>query len=298
MAYGLPGNAAAGGRQDLVGVLEGVGAFEAVLVGDVYVVQVYVRLPDGALAHLARYELGGVAGVVLAVLVFFEDEGLDLAVFDVAGPDDDEVGEGGVADPTLLAVQDPSVPVAPGCCFQHHGVGAVIRLRQAPGPYLLHPRHLGQPPPLLLLGPEDGHGPHREPGMDAEERVKAPVPPRHLDGDEPGSDLAHAGTAVLLDGGARYVQSRNLGHELERELGLLPVLVYDRDDLGVGEGPDPVPDLSLLIGEQLVEQVVVGPQRPGYVSDHCFLLVWASPNPNSIGPQTFTQTYYPCYYQN
>src|SRR5215203_1724924 len=141
MAYGLPGNAAAGGRQDLVGVLEGVGAFEAVLVGDVYVVQVYVRLPDGALAHLARYELGGVAGLVLAVLIFFEDEGLDLAVFDVAGPDDDEVGEGGVADPTFLPVEDPTVPVAAGRGLEHNGVRAVVGLRQAPGSDLLHPRH-------------------------------------------------------------------------------------------------------------------------------------------------------------
>ena len=260
MPYGLPGDAAAGGGEDLVGVLEGVGAFEAVLVGDVHVFEVYVRLPDGAFAHLAFYELGGVAGVVRAVLVFFEDEGFDLAVLYVAGPDDDEVGEGGVADPTLLPVQDPTVPVAAGRGLEHHGVRAVVGLRQAPGPDLLHPRHLRQPAPLLLLGTADGHGPHREPGMDPEERVQAPVTPRHLYGDEPRRDLAHARTSVLLDGGARDVQLGDLGHQLERELGLLPVVVYDRDDLGVGEGPYPVPDLPLLIREQLVEQVVVGPQ--------------------------------------
>ena len=50
---------------------------------------------------------------MLAVLVFFEDEGFDLPVLYVAGPDYYEVGEGGVADPTLLAVDDPAIPVAP-----------------------------------------------------------------------------------------------------------------------------------------------------------------------------------------
>jgi hypothetical protein len=188
--------------------------------------------------------------------------------------------------------------MTPRCRFQHHGVRAVIWLRQAPGPDLLHPRHLRQPPLLLLLGTAYCHSPHRETGMDPEERVEAPVPPRHLDGNQPGGDLAHAGTPVPLDGGPSDVQRGDLWHELKRELGLLPVLVDDGDNLGVGEGPYSVPDLSFLLSEQLVEQVVVGPQRPGYVSDHCFLLARASPNPNSIGTQTFTQTYYSCYYQS
>ena len=42
------------------------------------------------------------------------------------------------------------------------------------------------------------------------------VPTRHLYGDEPCSDLAHARTPVLLDGSPRYVQGGDLGYELER----------------------------------------------------------------------------------
>src|SRR5215208_6206388 len=108
---------------------------------------------------------------MLTVLVFFENEGLYLPVLDVAGPDDYEVGECGVPDPTLLAVYDPFVAVTTRCCLQHYGVRSVVRLRQAPSPDLLHPRHLGEPPSFLLLGTTDRHGPHREPGMDPEERV-------------------------------------------------------------------------------------------------------------------------------
>src|SRR5215203_573376 len=150
--------------------------------------------------------------MVLAVLVFLEHEGLYLPVLDVARPDDDEVGEGGVADPTLLAADDPRIPLAPSRGLQHHGVRPVVGLSQAPGPYLLHPRHLGEPPSFLLLGTTDRHGPHREPGMNPEECIEAPVPPRHLDRDEPGSDLAHARTPILLDGAPRYVQSGHLGY--------------------------------------------------------------------------------------
>jgi hypothetical protein len=104
--------------------------------------------------------------------------------------------------------------------------------------------------------------------MDPEECVEATVPTRHLYSDEPGSDLAHARTPVLLDGATRYVQGGDLGYELERKLGLLPVFVDYRDDLGVSESPNPVPDRTLLVSEQLVEQVVVSPQRPGDVGDH------------------------------
>src|SRR5829696_4458278 len=98
--------------------------------------------------------------MVLAVLVLLEHEGLYLPVLHVARPDDDQVGEGGVADPTLLAIYDPGIPVAAGRCLQHHRVGTVVGLRQAPGPDLLHPRHPGEPPSFLLLGTTNGHGPH------------------------------------------------------------------------------------------------------------------------------------------
>src|SRR5215204_864866 len=104
--------------------------------------------------------------------------------------------------------------------------------------------------------------------MDPEEGVEAAVPTRHLDGNEPGGDLAHARTPVLLDGAAGDVQRRDFGYKLERELCLLPVFVYNRYDLGVSERPHPVPDRTLLVSEQLVEHVVVGPQRPGHVGDH------------------------------
>src|SRR3712207_8471039 len=45
------------------------------------------------------------------VLVLLQHESLDLPVLDVARPDDDDVGEGGVADPAFFPVQHPLVAV-------------------------------------------------------------------------------------------------------------------------------------------------------------------------------------------
>ena len=55
----------------------------------------------------------------------------------------------------------------------------------------------------------------------------------------------------------------DLRHQLERELGPVPVVVDDREHLGVDEGPHPVAHGAGLVGQQLVEQVVVGAGRLG-----------------------------------
>src|SRR5919202_887325 len=96
--YGLPRDHRPRRREDLVRVLEGVGPGELVLQGDADVFELHVRLPDGALAHLAGDELGGEAGGAL-----LDEVAADVALL-VAGPDYGYVGEGGVADPTLLPV--------------------------------------------------------------------------------------------------------------------------------------------------------------------------------------------------
>src|SRR5918998_1802521 len=284
--YRLPGHPTARRREHLVRVLERVGAFEPVSGRDANVLQMYVRLPHGALAHLAHYELRGVAGVVLPVLVLLQHKGLDLPVLDAARPDDDDVGEGGVADQAFLTVQPPLVAVPARRGLEHHGVGAVIRLGQAPGPDLFHPRHLREPPLLLLLRAADRHRPHREPRVDPEERVQAPVPARHLYRHEPSRKLAHPGTPVALYRATRYPQLGDLRNQLERKLSLLPVLVDHGYDLGVRERPHPVADRALLIRKQLVEQVIVGPERPGNVGDHWRSSLCEPPRtPTLTGPE-------------
>jgi hypothetical protein len=99
----------------------------------------------------------------------------------------------------------------------------------------------------------------------AVEGVQATVPAGQLDGHEARGDLAHPGAAVALYGAARDVQRGYSGDQSEGELGTLPVVVDHGDDIPVGEGAYPVPDLLLLVGQELLNEVVVGAKRSANV---------------------------------
>jgi hypothetical protein len=60
-----------------------------------------------------------------------------------------------------------------------------------------------------------------------------------------------------VDRAAGQAEHRDLGDELERELGPLPVVVGDRRDLARAEGAQPVADLAVGVGQQLVHEVEV-----------------------------------------
>src|SRR5918997_7048765 len=193
----------------------------------------------------------------LAAVFIFDHEAADLAVV-VAGPDDHQVGEGGVADPALGPVEHPLVAVAAGPGLERDRVRAVVGLGQAEGADLLHAGHGRQPAPLLLLVPEQGDRGHGEAGVDPEEGADAAVAPAQLHADQAGGHRAQPRAAVAGDGAAGQVEGGQLGHQLEGELGPLPVVVDDRDDLLVAEGPHPVADLALAVAEEFVDAVEVG----------------------------------------
>jgi hypothetical protein len=81
-----------------------------------------VCLPDGALGALAREDLGVVARCTL-----LDEEAPYPAVLG-ARPDHDHVGEGGVADPLLLPVQDVAAVAENGGRRQGAGVAPGTRL--------------------------------------------------------------------------------------------------------------------------------------------------------------------------
>src|SRR5260370_23850057 len=79
-----------------------------------------------------------------------DDETLNLIIAEVSCPDDGNIAPGSVADPPLLAVEDPSVPVA--LCGRRQaagGAGTYERLREPEPAHLLETGHWRQP--LLLL---------------------------------------------------------------------------------------------------------------------------------------------------
>src|SRR5438034_2376872 len=100
-----------------------------------------------------------------------DDKALDLVVGDIARPDDGNIAPWSVADPPLLAVEDPGVALA-FCRGQQAAARtrAHQRLGQAEAADLLEARHRRQPLLLLLLRSVDVDGAHREADVHAHER--------------------------------------------------------------------------------------------------------------------------------
>src|SRR5262249_44274793 len=91
-----------------------------------------------------------------------DDETLDLIVSDVARPDDRDVTPRRVADPALLAVEDPSVAVA----FRRRsetttGARADQRLGTSEAAVFFQSRHRLQPFLFLFFGAREIDGTHR-----------------------------------------------------------------------------------------------------------------------------------------
>src|SRR5437588_533441 len=148
---------------------------------DAQVAQADVRLPDRAERALAADHGGLVPGRRR-----LHEEALDLPVLGVARPEDDDVGDGAVADPALGAVDHVLVPAPLGAGLQGDGVGAVVGLGEGEGAEALGPGHRRQPALLLLLGAEHGDRAHRQPRLDAEEGAQAAVAAVELHVHEPG----------------------------------------------------------------------------------------------------------------
>src|SRR6202008_4741231 len=92
------------------------------------------------------FDLESGCGLVL------DDECLDLIVGEIARPDDRDVAPRGVADPFLLAIEDPCVPVTLGRSRKAaRGSRADERLGQSEAANFLPAGHRREPLLLLLL---------------------------------------------------------------------------------------------------------------------------------------------------
>src|SRR6059058_1053316 len=116
----------------------------------------------------------------------------------VLRPDDGQVGDRAVRDPSFRTGQDPGGAVAARPGLHAAGVGAVIRLGEAEAAD--HPAggHPGQPAPLLLLAAPSPDGVHRERALHGAHRAQARVARLELLHHEPVGDVREAGAAVAL----------------------------------------------------------------------------------------------------
>ena len=162
-----PGHSVARHLQDLRGVAERVAALEAVRLRHAAVLQGDVAVLDNLERDLVLNLLDAKAWRRLVL----DDEALDLVIGEIPRPDDRNVAPRSVADPPLLAIEDPGIALAFRRGQQAAGrAGTNQRLGQAEAADLLEARHRRQPLLLLLLRSVDIDGAHRQADVHAHER--------------------------------------------------------------------------------------------------------------------------------
>ena len=153
-----------------------------------------------------------------------------------ARPDDGHVGERRVADPPLGAVEHVLVAVAAGASsparpsLTRGRARSGRRRRSSPACAIG-----GSQRALLLLAAEQVDRAHRQPGVHARRTCSRCRRRETARGRSTPAQTGQPRAAVSLDGGAGDPELGELGHQLERELGPLPVLVDDRQHLVIGE---------------------------------------------------------------
>src|SRR5690606_34565404 len=110
----------------------------------------------------AQADLAMNGGGAQALHAFFEDEAADLAVVvaaDHLGPHHEDVGDGRVGDPHLVAGELVAAIGLDGAGLHAAGIGAVVGLGQSEAAYPFAAGQLGQVLLFLLFGAEfvDGH---------------------------------------------------------------------------------------------------------------------------------------------
>src|SRR5438105_14630167 len=222
----LPGDKATRHAQYGGCVLERAGVLQPVRLRDAAVLQRDQRVLHNAQCHLAFHLFGGEAG-----RVFLDQKALRLVVGVVARPDDGDVGEGGVADPVLLAVEHPAVTVTPCRGRETAGDGrADLRLRQPERTDLFHTVHWWQPLLLLLLRSAQVDRAHRQSTVHSHKRGDGGIDACQLHRDKA---VQHRTSSCPPIPGVRQPGNTQIGYlrdELEWKLGSRPVLIDDRRD--------------------------------------------------------------------
>ena len=137
----------------------------------------------------------------------------------------------------------------------------MVRLGEAEAPDDLAGREPGQEALLLLLGAVRVDRVHDQARLHAHHRPVAAVHALELAGDEPVADVVHPRAAVTLQGRAEHPQLSHLVDDAAIEL-LVAVRFQDsRHELVLRVGARHVADVSLVLGELVVEVQGVFPSE-------------------------------------
>ena len=121
--------------------------------------------------------------------------------------------------------------------------------------------HGREPLGALLGGAADADRAHRQPVLHADEGREAGVDARELERDPPAVERGVLEALGLGPHRPEHAEPADLGDEVHRELGAVPVVVGDRAQLALQELPD-LHDVRVLVrGEEVLERVEVARQE-------------------------------------
>src|SRR6185312_137705 len=142
-----------------------------------------------------------------------QDETPDAVVLGL-GPHHHDVGDGGIADLHLGAIQHIAAIDFARPALHPAGIGAVVRLGQPEAADPFARRQLGEIFLPLPLGAEREDRVHHQRALHAHGRAITAVDALYLSGDEAITDIVDAGAAIALDGGPEEAESAHLVHDL------------------------------------------------------------------------------------
>jgi hypothetical protein len=216
-------------RQTGEGRTESLRLGEPVLLGDGHVLQIELARDGGPERELPLH-----VGRLKALRPLLDEEAADTVLG--TSPDDCDVGERSVRDPTLGPVEDPAIAIAIRLRQHPRWVRAEVGLRQPEAADRLALGHPRKPPLLLLVGAVTVDRVHAQRALNGREAPEPRVAALELLHHEPVRDVVHPRAAVAREVGSEEPELGHLGNELDGEGPVLPHVLDDaRQELTVHE---------------------------------------------------------------
>ncbi len=181
----------------------------------------------------------------------------------ILGPYHADIGDRGIGDPGLGAVEDVSARAAPGPGPHRGGIGAGVGFGEAETTHPFAASELGEELGTLCLRAEGVDRIHHQRGLHRKRAAVAGIDPLDLARDQPVGDVADIGAAIARERGPEKPHLAHLVHDGAVE-DFVPIgLEHAGEELLLGESVCRVADGAFLLGELVFEAERVIPGEGG-----------------------------------
>jgi hypothetical protein len=173
------------------------------------------------------------------------------------GPNDCQVRDGAIGNPTFRTVEDPVTPVAVRTRFHPSGVRAVVGFRESKAANHLALGHVRQPTLLLFLGAKCPNRVHAQRALNRNHGAQPAVATLEFLANETVGNVVEPGATVAVKVRSEQTELRHARNQMARKF-LARVTVFDdRQSLVFHELAHGALHHALLWGEQVVEVVII-----------------------------------------